>query len=99
MIEEPRVIPQSLGRTKEWFPSCWRNGIIWTVTRKQGGNVHDKGIVRITSKSAQVEPRHVADFDSLQFFSSDNQPGQWICCDFGEMRVHPTQYVIQTQIL
>jgi hypothetical protein len=77
-------------------------GIISYLTTKHGGNVHEKGIVTITSKSdsdyysrnPQYAPRNVADLTSDLYFHSDDTPGQWICWDFREMRVRPTQYTI-----
>jgi hypothetical protein len=75
------------------------DGIISYLTRKYGGNVHEKGIVTITSKSV-VEcdhPPHVsdlADLHSNSHFTSRNEPGQWVCWDFHELRVRPTHYTI-----
>jgi hypothetical protein len=71
------------------------DGIISYLTRKHGGNVHDKGIVTITSKS--VGPgrvRNVADLTSDRYFFSKDAPGQWVCWDFRELRVRPTHYAI-----
>jgi uncharacterized coiled-coil protein SlyX len=74
------------------------DGIIFYLTRKHGGNVHDKGIVTITSKSVDHNPRYAlrnaADLTSDLFFHSENQPGQWICLDFRKLRVRPTHYTI-----
>jgi uncharacterized coiled-coil protein SlyX len=84
--------------TKGWFSSTDPfQGIISYLTRKHGGNVHDKGIVTVTSKSvSHAEPentvRNVVDFTCDSKFWSKNEPGQWICCDFQEMRVRPTHY-------
>jgi hypothetical protein len=77
------------------------DGIISYLTRKHGGNVHDKGIVTITSKSVYSRKlrqalRNVADLTSDWEFWSKNEPGQWICWDFHEMRVRPTHYTIST---
>jgi hypothetical protein len=76
-------------------------GIISHLTQKHGGNVQEEGIVRITSKSVgNDDPRcalkNVADLTSNSRFFSKNEPGQWICWDFGEMRVRPTHYTIWT---
>jgi uncharacterized coiled-coil protein SlyX len=74
-------------------------GIISYLTRKHGGNVHDKGIITITSKSVwaddpQYAPRNLADFTSDLYFNSRDEPGQWICWDFHQLRVRPTRYTI-----
>jgi hypothetical protein len=78
--------------------------IISYLTKKHGGNVHEKGIVTITSKSIRAVPKHlsrrayaptnVADLTSNHCFDSNDEPGQWVCWDFREMRVRPTHYII-----
>jgi hypothetical protein len=80
------------------------DGITSYLTRKHGGNVHDKGIVTITSKSVISDPnyadarlgdlRNVADLTPRSWFWSKNEPGQWVCWDFHEMRLCPTHYTI-----
>jgi uncharacterized coiled-coil protein SlyX len=73
-------------------------GIIAHLTWKHGGNVHDKGIVAITSKSVYDDPeyavRNLADLTFNPWFLSKNEPGQWVCWDFREMRIRPTHYTI-----
>jgi hypothetical protein len=78
------------------------DGIISYLTRKHGGNVHDKAIVTITSKSVYSEGyalRNAADLTSDEYFASLNGPGQWVCWDFREMRIRPTHYVIRSSLL
>jgi hypothetical protein len=71
------------------------DGIISYLTKKHRGNVHDKGIVTITSKSISYGALgNVADLKQWSYFSLVNEPGQWICWDFHEMRVGPAHYVI-----
>jgi hypothetical protein len=77
------------------------DGIISYLTKKHGGNVHEKGIVTITSKSvlndaAQYALKNVADLASGSWFQSRDEPGQWVCWDFGGMRVLPTHYTINS---
>jgi hypothetical protein len=74
-------------------------GIISYLTRKHGGNIHDKGVVTITSKSvfsdnAEDSVRNVADVPSDSRFESEDEPGQWICWDFHKLRIRPTHYTI-----
>jgi hypothetical protein len=76
------------------------NGIISHLMKKHGGNVHAKGIVTTTSKSVDDDLwnalTNAANLTSnLRFFSKD-EPGQWFCWDFREMRVRPTHYTICT---
>jgi hypothetical protein len=73
------------------------DGIISYLTAKHGGNVHDRGIVTITSKSdSDVGVRNVADLTSSACFSSSNEPSQWICWDFRDRCVRPTHYTIKS---
>jgi hypothetical protein len=77
-------------------------GIISYLTEKHGGNVHDKGIVTITSKSIADEDRgdenfsDLADLPSYWGFQSKNEPDQWVCWDFHESRIRPTHYTIRS---
>jgi hypothetical protein len=74
------------------------DGIISYLTKKHGGNVQEKGIVTITSKSVDDDPvyalKNVADLTSGPLFRSKDEPGQWVCWDFREMRVRPTHYTL-----
>jgi hypothetical protein len=76
-----------------------QTGIISHLTREHGGNVHEQGIVTITSKSVAdghpaPTPQRVADLASGESFRSDNVKGQWICWDFRDSRVRVTHYTI-----
>ena len=73
------------------------DGIINYLTRECGGNVHDKGIVNITSSSEDGlhEPKHVADFRNAYWFVPKKEPCGWICYDFKERRVIPTSFTVQ----
>jgi hypothetical protein len=75
------------------------DGVISYLTQKHRGNVHDKGIVTVSSQSVfRNDPRwaavNVVDLTSDSKFSSMHGPGEWICWDFHEMRVRPTSYTI-----
>jgi hypothetical protein len=75
-------------------------GVILYLTKRHGGNVHAKGIVTITSNSvlaADCGPANVADLNPSSYFCSKDAPGEWICWDFHEMRLHPTHYRIQSR--
>jgi hypothetical protein len=83
-------------------PVVQRKGIISYLTQKHGGNVHDKGIVTITSKSVWSDydaVRNAADLDSNSRFKSKDEPGEWICWDFHEMRIRLTHYTIESSRL
>jgi hypothetical protein len=74
------------------------NGMIRYLTRKHGGNVHDKGIVTITSKSVDQAGSknfsYLAALTSGNSFISKDEPDQWICWDFHDLRTRPTHYTI-----
>jgi hypothetical protein len=74
-------------------------GIISHLTKKHGGNVHEKGIVTITSKSMVNDSdnglKNLAELTDYSAFASEDGPGQWLCWDFGEMCVRPSHYTIR----
>jgi hypothetical protein len=79
-------------------------GIISYLTRKRGGNVHDEGIVTITSKSVHKDDPgfaapFVADFSSDWCFFSTNEPNQWVMWDFHKRRVRSTHYTIYSSLM
>jgi hypothetical protein len=80
------------------------DGIIAYLTRKHDGNIHNKGIITITSKSVwSREPTdavgNLPDFAFDRHFKSKNERGQWVCWDFREMRIRPTHYTIKSVCL
>jgi hypothetical protein len=81
-----------------------REGIIRYLTLKHSGNVHDREIVTITSKSVydqrpELAVRNVADLARDSSFSSKYDPGQWVRWDFGERRVRLFHYTIWSKWL
>jgi hypothetical protein len=82
------------------------DGIISFLRKKHAGHVHHKGIVTLTSKSVhEDEPRYAPlhILDDVQrpdeYFVSEDESGQWICLDFGQLRVRPTHYRIIAAML
>jgi hypothetical protein len=63
------------------------DGIISYLTKKHGGNVQEKGIVTITSKSGLNDDqigyrlKKVADLSSDSYSHSKNQPARWVSWD------------------
>jgi hypothetical protein len=105
-IEIPCVTPKSQkSQDKVEIPmkaAELQGGIISYLTRKHGGNVHEKGIVTITSRSVRdrrFAVMNVADLTSHSGFESGNAPGQWVCWDFREMRVRLSQCTISAYAL
>jgi hypothetical protein len=73
------------------------DGIISYLAKKYGGNVHEKRIVAITSRSVRdrdCRPASVADLTTDGYFCSQSEPGQWVCWDFGGMRLYPVNYTL-----
>lgn len=79
------------------------NGIIRYLTNVAGGNVHDKGVVTLSSLSIyptykNSNVKFACDLDDTQetsLFHSCELPNSWLQYDFGERRVHPTHYSIR----
>jgi hypothetical protein len=96
--------PRRKTAVSEW-ERTWRvghpfDGIIAYLTAKHGGNVHDQGIVTITSKSvgadSECSVKAIADFSKANgHFVSDDKEGQWVCWDFHELRVRLVEYSIR----
>jgi hypothetical protein len=78
-------------------------GIIALLTAEHKGNVHEKGVVMITSKSAwpraELKLQNVADLSSKSRFQSHNAAGQWVCWEFPRMLVRLTDYTIESEWL
>ena len=75
--------------------------IIHYLTEKYGGNVVDKGIVKLTSSSIfdNYIPRNAVDFQSISCFSTTvkvDKSNAWLKFDFLNSKVQPTYYSIQS---
>jgi hypothetical protein len=93
--------PRAVARPFDYDVSTPLEGIIAHLARKYGRNLHENGIVTVTTASPQTgdpmdSPENVLDLASTSAFYSANAPGQWICFDFHEMKVTPTHYVIRS---
>jgi hypothetical protein len=72
-------------------------GIICELTRKHDGNLHDKGIVLLTSKShLSCNVKNLVDLASHSDFTSSDEPSQWVRWEFPAKLVRPTHYTIQS---
>ncbi|KAK8888408.1 hypothetical protein M9Y10_039478 [Tritrichomonas musculus] len=75
-------------------------GIIHHLQEQYKGNVHDKGVVEITSSSVYVEscsPKNAANFESYLYFASNNEENAWICYDFKDRKVKPSHYSLRSR--
>jgi hypothetical protein len=100
----PSHVPAEFMVGDQMDPTRDMNGIIARLTERCHGNVHDRGIVKITSNSVyDGAPEHaaknVADLSSGWEFASDPHAGQWICWDFRNRRVQLTHYQIRASVL
>lgn len=74
------------------------NGVIAYLTGMCGGNVHKKGIVKITSSGCKPNfpPECVADLETPSYYYSTDLLDTWICYDFQERSLAPTYYSIRS---
>lgn len=82
------------------------DGIISSLTRQVGGNIHELGLITITSHSLMFDegpPRYglknLANLSSPSWMWSKGGPSEWICWDFREVKVRPSHYTIAGQAL
>jgi hypothetical protein len=75
------------------------DGIIAYLTREHIGNIHEMGIIAITTADGGRAQARMADLDRSGYTYSKNDPGQWICWDFREIRIRPTHYTIVSENL
>jgi hypothetical protein len=93
-----------LSRTHAMFPHEFPllsekplKGVIAHLTAEYKGNVHDRKVVVITSKSVHhldYAPKFAADLKDDSRFKSLKGPNQWICYDFSPGRMKPTNYSV-----
>lgn len=76
-------------------------GIIDHLTKDCGGNVSDKGVVKVTSSSscgASYGPKNIVDIhDKNHYFESANFANSWLKYDFVDRKVHPTHYSLRSR--
>ena len=76
------------------------SGIISVLTDRHKGNLHDLGVVTVTSRDLygpQYLQKYVLDLrsESSCYESSDSE-GAWFCLDFGERMVEVSHYWVRT---
>jgi hypothetical protein len=74
------------------------NGIIAHLTRRCGGNVHDRNVVTIRASSnvRGHADKYAADLEARPLFHSLKTADSWLCYDFKDMRIEPTHYTIRS---
>lgn len=63
------------------------------------GNIHDKGIITISSNSIsdnddKYHPKNLVDFDEDNIYESKNEKDAKVCFDFNDMTVQLSRYSI-----
>ncbi|KAK8872153.1 hypothetical protein M9Y10_007915 [Tritrichomonas musculus] len=66
------------------------------LSEECGGNIHDKGVVEITSSPCQISPKCLVDYDNNNFYASNSQENVYVCFDFKDKQVQLTSYSIQS---
>lgn len=79
------------------------NGIIRYLTKIAGGNVHERGVVTLSSSSIHntyknSNVKNACDLDDTRdesLFHSLEIPNSWLQYDFGQRKIRPTHYTIR----
>jgi hypothetical protein len=108
---EPTESDVRRGVRREFYPHQPMQGIIYTLAFECGRNVHEGGVVVVTSSAsysagAVHQAQNAADIGALSSFQSQyrqpsesipDEPNNWICYDFKMRVVGLTHYVIQSK--
>ncbi|OHT05709.1 hypothetical protein TRFO_05865 [Tritrichomonas foetus] len=84
--------------TKEFNATNQLNGIIKQLTQQCGGNVHKEKIIDIQASSSlsSQAPMSVCDYNNVWFWSTKDQPNQWLRFDFKNRKISLKNYTIKT---
>lgn len=69
------------------------------MTEKTGGNIHDNGTIKIESNSlskSNYHPKNLVDYESDNFYYSNNEILANICFDFKDKKVNISDYSIKS---
>jgi hypothetical protein len=87
---------RSLSDHIEYTGSSW-SGILNKLKVMYGGNVHQKGIVTVTSSGDSSNNAYqIVGENWSSYWMSTNQPSSWISLDFKGRSVSPTHYTIKS---
>lgn len=78
------------------------DGIINYLSCKYHKKILDLNIIKITSSSVNKNfplrvPQNTIDYESPNYFQSNNESNSWICFDFMDNRISPTGYSIKSR--
>ena len=80
-------------------------GIIYKLTKECGGNVHDKGVIEVTTSSDPTnddyrKAKYAVEFDDRKHWfctAKYNENNMWLQYDFKDKKVRPTHYAIRSK--
>jgi hypothetical protein len=99
----PRSVNDRENRKLRQFPvkSDYLDGILSSLSRDIGGNVHDRGLVFVSASSqywSDCPVQLIVDFNSsLRGYATADTPKSWICIEFKQHLIKPTHYSIRTR--
>jgi hypothetical protein len=77
------------------------DGVIADLTRKHGGNVHERDIVKVSASSVSGNSSSYGAHNAVNLvnhqqnlFHSDSTANQWLCYDFKDRRIELSDYSI-----
>jgi hypothetical protein len=75
------------------------DGFISFLTQQYQGNVHDLGIISVTSSGVNSDrnPKNVVDFESSLYAQTGDAPNSWICYDLKEKRMSVSHYSLRSR--
>ena len=88
-------LPEEVVLLKERESEAFLDGVIARLTTACGGNVHELGVVEVTTSSGG-DGRRAVELGTDSDFCSGDRPNSWICYDFKGRRVAPTSYSIRS---
>jgi hypothetical protein len=94
---EERSIHPYRDSGRKFDPSSPWSGILSFLRSECGGNVHERGVVSITSSSDGYNKCHqVADHGWNNFWYTNNDPRSWIQFDFKDSSICLTDYALKS---
>jgi hypothetical protein len=85
------------GKMLKFDPDRPLEGIVHYLTRKAGGNIHERKIVRVSAATSLMgDPENAVDLSSSSKYRSSDKKDGWWCIDFLKIRVSPTHYSVRS---
>lgn len=74
-------------------------GIFNYLTKSSNGNIHDKGIINITSNYINSNhPKNLLDFNENNYYSGKFKQDCWTCFDFKDKEIEISHYSIKSAV-